>query len=180
MITRADKAQEITVLSEKFGRAKAAFLVDFKGMTVEQVTTLRKKLVPLDCEMKVVRNTLAVRALKDHPSSESAIATAFVGNNAVVFSYGEAPASAKALTDFAKEVEQFQVKVGVMDGQALDAGRISALANLPTKDVLRGMFLGTLQAPMSKFVRTLNAVPTGFVRVLAAHQEKTGGATTEA
>ena len=180
MITRADKAQEIAVLSEKFGRAKAAFLVDFKGMTVEQVTSLRKKLVPFECEMKVVRNTLAIRALIDHPASESAIKSSFVGNNAVVFAFGEAPASAKALTDFAKEVEQFQVKAGVMDGQALDLKRIQALANLPTKDVLRAMFLGTLQAPMSKFVRTLNAVPTGFVRVLAAHQEKTGGAAAPA
>jgi large subunit ribosomal protein L10 len=175
MITRAEKAQEIASLSEKFGRSKAAFLVDFKGMTVEQVTTLRKKLVPLEAEMRVVRNTLAVRALADHPQSETAIKDAFVGNNAVVFSYGEAPASAKALTDFAKEVEQFQVKTGVMDGQALSAAQITALANLPSKDVLRGMFLGCLQAPMATFVRTLSAVPSGFVRVLAAQQEKAEG-----
>ena len=172
MITRAEKATEIASLSEKFGRSKAAFLVDFKGMTVEQVTTLRKKLVPLECEMKVVRNTLAVRALGDHPQSESAIKDSFVGNNAVVFSYGEAPASAKALTDFAKDVEQFQVKVGVMDGQKLNAAQITALANLPTKEVLRAQFLGVLQAPMATFVRTLSAVPSGFVRVLAAQKDK--------
>jgi large subunit ribosomal protein L10 len=176
MITRADKASEIALLSEKFGRAKAAFLVDFKGMSVEQVTTLRKRLVPVESEMKVVRNTLAVRALLDHPESGSAIKDSFVGNNAVVFAYGDAPASAKALADFAKEVELFQLKVGVMDGAKLDTNGIKALANLPSKDVLRAMFLGVLQAPMSKFVRTLSAVPTGFVRVLAAHQEKQGGA----
>jgi len=78
MITREDKSTEIAALSERFGRAKAAFLVDFKGMTVEQVTLLRKKLVPVDSEMKVVRNTLAVRALKDHPASESAIKDSFI------------------------------------------------------------------------------------------------------
>ncbi len=175
MITRADKAQEIASLSEKFGRAKAAFLVDFKGMSVEQVTTLRKKLVPVECEMKVVRNTLAIRALMDHPKSESAIKDSFVGNNAIVFSYGEAPASAKALTDFAKDVELLQLKAGVMEGQKLDANGIKALANLPTKEVLRAQFLGVLQAPMATFVRTLSAVPSGFVRVLAAQQEKAGG-----
>ena len=174
MITRADKAEEIAMLSEKFGRAKAAFLVDFKGMSVEQVTTLRKRLVPVESEMKVVRNTLAVRALMDHPDSESAIKDSFVGNNAVVFAYGEAPASAKALSDFAKEVELLQLKVGVMDGRKIDAEGIKALANLPSKEVLRGQLLGVFQAPMSKFVRTLNEVPSGLVRVLAAYKDKQG------
>jgi large subunit ribosomal protein L10 len=176
MITRADKAQEIASLSEKFGRSKAAFLVDFKGMTVEQVTSLRKKLVPVEAEMKVVRNTLAVRALMDHPQSE-VLKDSFVGNNAVVFAYSDASASAKALADFAKDVELLQLKAGVMDGKKLDINGIKALASLPTKDVLRAMLLGTLQAPMQKFVGTLNAVPSGFVRVLAAQQEKLGGAT---
>src|ERR1700741_3423333 len=96
MITRADKAQEITSLSEKFGRSKAAFLVDFKGMSVEQVTTLRKKLVPVEAEMKVVRNTLAIRALMDQPKSE-VLKDSLVGNNAIVFAYSDASASAKAL-----------------------------------------------------------------------------------
>ncbi|MES2855871.1 MAG: 50S ribosomal protein L10 [Bdellovibrionota bacterium] len=172
-ITKAQKADEIALLSEKFGRAKAAFLVDFKGMTVEQVTTLRKRLVPVESEMKVVRNTLAVRALMDHPGS-AVLKDSFVGNNAIVFAYGEAPASAKALADFAKEVELLQLKVGVMDGAKIDTNGIKALASLPSKDVLRAMLLGTLQAPMSKFVRTLAAVPGGFVRVLAAHNEKQG------
>lgn len=175
MITRADKAQEIASLSDKFGRAKAAFLVDFKGLTVEQVTDLRKKLVPVECEMKVVRNTLAIRALADHPASES-LKDSFVGNNAVVFAYSDASASAKALADFAKEVELLQLKVGVMDGQKLDAQRIKALANLPSKEVLRAQLLGLLQQPMAKFVGTLNAVPSGFVRVLAAQKDKLGGA----
>jgi large subunit ribosomal protein L10 len=171
-ITKEQKSAEIASLADKFGRAKAAFLVDFKGMTVEQVTSLRKKLVPVESEMKVVRNTLAIRAL--NPASES-LKDSLVGNNAVVFAYGEAPASAKVLADFAKEVELLQLKVGVMDGAKMDVNGIKALANLPSKDVLRAMLLGTLQAPMSKFVRTLAAVPGGFVRVLAAHNEKQGG-----
>src|ERR1700722_14412875 len=98
MITKADKATEIASLSEKFGRAKAAFLVDFKGMSVEQVTMRRKKLVPAESEMKVVRNTLAVRALMDHPNS-AVHKDSLVGNNAIIFAFGEAPVSAKALSD---------------------------------------------------------------------------------
>jgi large subunit ribosomal protein L10 len=174
MITREEKAKEIASLSEKFGKAKAAFLVDFKGMSVEQVTSFRKKLVTVESEMKVVRNTLAIRALADHPKSEPAIKDSFVGNNAVIFAYSDASASAKAIADFAKDVELLQIKVGVMDGSKLDANGIKALASLPSKDVLRAMLLGTLQAPMSKFVGTLNAVPSGFVRVLAAQKDKLG------
>lgn len=175
MITRADKAQEIASLSEKFGRAKAAFLVDFKGMSVEQVTSLRKKLVPVESEMKVVRNTLAVRALMDHPQSSS-LSDSLVGNNAIVFAYGDASASAKALADFAKDVELLQLKVGVMDGSKLDTNGVKALANLPSKEVLRAQLLGLFQQPMAKFVGTLNAVPSGLVRVLAAQKDKLGGA----
>jgi large subunit ribosomal protein L10 len=175
MNTRAEKATEIASLSDKFGRAKAAFLVDFKGMTVEQVTALRKKLVPVESEMKVVRNTLAVRALMENKASE-VLKDSLVGNNAIVFAFGEAPAAAKALSDFAKDVELLQLKVGVMEGSKLDVNGIKALANLPSKDVLRAQLLGVLAGPSRKFVQTLNAVPSGFARVLGAQRDKLGGA----
>lgn len=171
MITRAEKAQEIASLAEKFVKSQAAFLVDYKGMSVEQVTSLRKKLYPIDSEMKVVRNTFAVRALLENPKAQ-VLKDSLVGNNAVVFAFQDASAVAKALTDFAKDVELLQIKTGVMDGQKLDANGIKALANLPSKDVLRAQLLGTLAAPMSKFVRVLNAVPGGFVQVLAAQKDK--------
>ena len=172
MITRADKEQEIKAITDSFSRAKAAFLVDFKGMTVEQVTTLRKKLYPLESEMRVVRNTLALRALQTQPKTEAALKDGFVGTNAVVFAYGEATATAKALSDFSKEVESMQIKMGALDGSKLDAKGVQALANLPSKEVLRATLLGVMQAPMAKFVRTLNEVPTGLVRVLAAKRDQ--------
>lgn len=171
---RMQKAEAIAALSEKFGNAKAAFLVDFKGMSVEQVTSLRKTLTPIRAEMKVVRNTLARRALKNHPQSEAVIADKFVGTNAVVFAYEDVSAAAKALSEFAKDVEQLDVKAGVMDGGALNGEQIKYLATLPGKDVLRAQLLGVLSAPMSKFVRTLGAVPSGFVRVLAAKSDQAG------
>lgn len=173
LITRDDKAKEVAVLAGNFSKAKAAFLVDFKGMTVEQVTTLRKRLHPLEAEMSVVRNTLALRALSGHPATEAALKSGFLGNNAVVFAYGDAGAAAKALNDFSKEVESLQLKIGTMDGAALSVAQVKALANLPSKDVLRAMLLGTFQAAASKFVRTL-----------AAYQEKlekeSGGAAPAA
>lgn len=172
LITREDKQAEITSLSDKFGRSKAAFLVDFKGMDVESVTKLRKTLKPIQSEMKVVRNTLAIRALNDHPTLKPALENKLVGTNAIVFVYEDPSASAKALANFGKEVEAFQMKSGVMDGAALDEQGIKYLATLPGKNELRAQLLGTLAAPMTKFLGTLQAVPGGFVRVLNAHKEK--------
>ncbi len=171
-MNRSEKAQEISSLSERFGRAKAAFLVDFKGMSVEQVTQLRKKLRPVGAEMKVVRNTLALRALKDHPASDTALADSFVGTNAVVFAFDDAVAPAKVLADFSKDVEQMQLKLGVMEGAKLGQDQIKYLATLPSKDVLRAQLLGVLVAPMAKYLGTLNAVPSGFVTVLDAKCKK--------
>ena len=172
LITRDAKQAEISSLSDKFGRSKAAFLVDFKGMDVESVTKLRKALKPVQSEMKVVRNTLAIRALSDHPDIKSALEDKFVGTNAVVFVYEDASASAKTLAQFGKDVEAFQLKSGVMDGALLDEAGINFLATLPGKNELRGMLLGTLSAPMTKLLGTMQAVPGGMARVLNAHKEK--------
>jgi large subunit ribosomal protein L10 len=171
MITRADKEQEIKVLAEKFAKAKAAFIVDFKGLKVEQVTDLRKKLHPAESEMKVVRNTLAKRALLQYPEMGNALSSSFKGTNAIVFAYGDVSASAKTLSTFSKDVEVFQLKSGVMDGKVLNEDRIKFLSTLPGKDQLRAQFLGVLNAPGSKLVRTINEVPSALVRVLAAKKD---------
>lgn len=172
---RTEKAEEIAYLSERFAKAKAAFLVDFKGMTVEEVTKLRKKLYPAKCEMKVVRNTLAIRALMDHPKSEAALKDKLVGNNAIVFAFEDVGASAKVISDFAKDVEKLQVKTGVMDGNALSEDMVKYLATLPPKPVLQSQLLGLFQQPAAKFLGTLNAAPSGFVRVLNAYKQSKEG-----
>ncbi len=174
MMTRTEKAEAVKILVDKFNKAKAAFLVDFKGMKVEQVTTLRKRLNPVESEIQVVRNTLASKALEQYPQIGKVLSKVLRGTNAIVFAYGDVTASAKVLATFAKDVELLQLKIGVMDNVELDQEKIKYLATLPTKDVLRGQFLGLLQAPMAKFVGTLNAVPSGLVRVLAAQKEKLG------
>lgn len=172
LVTREEKEREVTSLSDKFGRSKAAFLVDYKGMDVESVTKLRKTLKPIQSEMKVVRNTLAIRALSSHPTMKPVLEDKLVGTNAIIFAFEDPSASAKALTAFGKDVEAFQLKSGVMDGAALDAKGIQYLATLPGKNELRAKLLGTLAGPMTKFLGTLQAVPGGFVRVLNAQKEK--------
>lgn len=155
-MTRATKEQEVKTLVDKFAKAKGAFIVDFKGMKVEQVTNLRKKLHGAESEMKVIRNTLARRALKNHPAAEKALSSSFKGTNAIVFSYGEVNATAKTLSEFAKDVEVLQIKTGMMDGEALNDSKIKFLATLPGKDQLRAQFLAVLLAPGSKLARCLN------------------------
>ncbi len=171
LITREDKQQEVTALSERFGRSKAAFLVDFKGMDVESMVKLRKQLKPINSEMKVVRNTLAIRALADHPTLKPTLEGKLVGTNAIVFVFEDPSAAAKALSKFGEEVEAFEMKSGVMDGALLDKAGIKVLATLPGKNELRAQMLGVLSAPMTKFLGTMQAVPGGFVRVLAAYKD---------
>ena len=171
LTTRAQKNEEIASLSERLGRAKATFVVDYKGMNVEQVTSLRKKLSTIRSEMKVVRNTMAIRALKDHPASEKAIADELVGTNAFVFSYEDISASAKALSEFSKEVEHLKLKVGVMDGEKLDARTISQLASLPSKDVLRAQLLSLFNTPATNMVRVMSAGPRSFLNVMNAYKD---------
>lgn len=171
MMTRAQKAKEVAHISGSLKKAKAAFLVDFKGMNVEEITNLRKSLYPIQSEMKVVRNTLAKRALKDDPELEACLFDHFVGTNAIVFAYDDASASAKQLTEFGKEVEKLVIKTGVMGGKSLNEVQIKYLATLPSRGELQAKLLGTLQAPMSQFVRVLNEVPSGWVRLLDAYRD---------
>lgn len=175
MITRADKEQSVKAITEKLTKAKASFIVDFKGMKVEQITDLRKKLFSLESEMKVVRNTLAKRALDVMPEVKEELSSSFKGTNAFVFAFGDISATAKALTNLAKDVEVFQLKTGVMDGKTLDEGKIQFLSTLPGKDQLRAQLLGVLCAPASKLARTLNEVPSSFARVLKAKADQQAG-----
>ncbi|MBT4761461.1 MAG: 50S ribosomal protein L10 [Bdellovibrionaceae bacterium] len=168
MMNRAQKAEAISNLSEKFTRAKAAYLVDYKGLNVEQVTNIRKALSPLDSEMKVVRNTLAKLAIKSVESIDDTFSDSFIGANAVVFAYEDVSSPAKAISEFTKTMEELEIKTGVMGGKILDEVKIKYLATLPGKDELRAQLLGTLAAPMTKMVRTMNEVPTGFARLLNA------------
>lgn len=157
MITRADKETAIKDLAAKVAKSKGAFVVDFKGMKVDQVTSLRKVLHKTDSEMKVVRNTLAKLALKDHPEFHAAFNASLKGTSAIVFSYGEVVATAKALADFGKDVEVLQIKTGIMDGEHLDSAKIKFIATLPGKNELRAQFLAMLNAPGSALARCLDA-----------------------
>lgn len=157
---RVEKDADIKLISEKFAKAKGAFIVDFKGIKVEQVTSLRKKLHAVESEMKVVRNTLAKRAFKDHPNVGAAFDTTMTGTNAIVFAFNEVIGVAKALSEFAKDVEALKIKSGVMDGEALDSNKIKFLATLPGKDQLRSQLLCLFKEPSARLARVMNEYAT--------------------
>ena len=174
MMTRQDKVEEVKSISERFGRAKAAFLVDFKGLNVEKVTNLRMTLTKLDSELRVVKNTLAKRALKDNPDFDGPLSEDFTGTNGVVFAYEDPSASAKALTAFIKDNDELMMKRGAMDGKVLDEAMVKYLAELPGKPELQAKLLGTMAGPMQGMLGLMQNVPGSFVRLLAAYRDKQG------
>ncbi len=170
-LLKEQKKQLIKDLSEKMSKSHAMFVVDFKGMSVEEMTGLRKKLHP-HSEIKVVKNNLAKRALLEHKDINDILGDEIKDTNAFVFSYGEHNETAKNLVDYSKDIEVLELKYGFFDNQKLDKKKIKYLAKIPSKDELRVQLLGVFQAPMRKFLGTLKEIPSSFVRVLDQYRDK--------
>ena len=119
MITRNQKNELIQHVSDSVKRSKAFFLVDYKGLNVESITNLRKKLFTLKGEMLVSRNTLAKRALSEQGIQDEKLMSSLKGTNAFVFAFEDPAAVAKAIYDYSKENEKRQIKNGFMDGQSI-------------------------------------------------------------
>lgn len=155
MKTREEKATEVSQLTEQIGKASNAFLIDFKGITVPQVTELRKQVRETNSGYVVVKNTLALIALKDSPIL--AMKEHFTGPTAIAFNARDAVMLAKALTKFAKDVPAVQFKGALLDGQVVPASQIQAIASLPTREELISKLLFLLQTPIRGLATVLQA-----------------------
>ena len=153
-MNRSGKAAIIEAVKARADKASFAVITDFKGMTVEELTNLRVALRNAGGEYLVVKNTLARIALTD--GTHDAIKDKFHDNCGVAFGFDDPVAVAKALSDFAKQSKLFELRCASLDGKAMDAAQIDALAKLPGREQLLGHLLGTM-----------NAVPTNFVSLFA-------------
>ena len=168
MLSREDKQTHIKNVSSALEQSSGRFLIQFKGLSVSQMTELRARLREKKSQVKVVRNTLTLRALKNHPHLEKAFEGDLTGANAFVFSFGEASETAKVLSDFCEDCEFLKLKKGVIGEDVFLEKQIHQLAKLPSKDELRQKLLALLMTPMSSCVRTMNETAGSFVRLLSA------------
>ncbi|TLY19164.1 MAG: 50S ribosomal protein L10, partial [Nitrospirae bacterium] len=170
---KEEKAEAIAELREKFSRARAAYLTEYRGLAGTEVTELRRQLRDARAELKVVKNTLAILAADGTPLSVAK--EHFRGPLSVAIGYDDPALPAKILRDFIakdKRDKKMRITVGVVEGNLVDASRVKAVADLPTRQVLLTVLVSTMQGPVRGLMFTLSGVIRKLMGVLVAVQEK--------
>lgn len=152
----AKKAQEVEVVTAKLKEAASVVVVDYRGLTVEQVTELRKQLREANVEIKVIKNGILRRAAE--AAGLEGLGDVFVGPTAVAFSNEDVVAPAKIINDFAKTADKLEIKGGIIEGNVSSVEEIVALAKLPSREGLLSMLLSVLQAPVRNVAYAVKAV----------------------
>jgi large subunit ribosomal protein L10 len=149
-VIRPEKQQEVETLKTKFGAAKGIVLADFTGVTVAEVSALRRKCREARVEYKVIKNTLAKIAARD--AALEGLVDHFDGPVAIALSTVDAVAPARVLADFVKSYQKMILKVGYFDGRIYSNAEIVEIANLPSKEVLMARVIGAIEAPISQLI----------------------------
>lgn len=167
---RAAKEALVVEMKEIFTKSAAAVLVDYRGLAVNEIIDLRKRLNKASASIRILKNTLSKIAAEDTPFD--AMKDQFTETRALVFSFDDPIAQLKVINEFAKENKKLSIKSGLLSERGkillLDPAELDALSKLPPRDELIAKLLFVLNAPITQFVRTLNEVPAKFVRTLSA------------
>jgi large subunit ribosomal protein L10 len=169
VLTRGQKQEQVEKLVEKFDRATCIYLADYRGVDVESVNQLRRRIRSEGdgvCEYRVAKNNVLRRAAEG--SAAQSLREAIDGPTAVAIGYSDPVGLAKILVDFAKEHEVFELRGGMVEGTTVDPTEIGTLATLPSLDELRAKLVGLVQAPATKLVRLLKEPGGQIARVLNA------------
>ncbi|MEG1560949.1 MAG: 50S ribosomal protein L10 [Raoultibacter sp.] len=170
----AQNKESLVKIKESLENVGAVWVVDYRGLTVKDIQTLRNNMHEAEADMKVYKNTLMHIALEEMelPNLDSVLE----GPSAFVFAGEDPVASAKALKDFSKANPNLVIKGGMMDGRFVDAAQVEAIAALPSREELIAKLLGTISNPMVKTVRVLNGPMEAFARCVSAIAEQKNAA----
>ncbi|HYA26619.1 MAG TPA: 50S ribosomal protein L10 [Thermodesulfovibrionales bacterium] len=171
-MNREEKGQAIEELKKKFSEAKAVILTDYKGMTVAELSELRRLLRGGGVEYQIVKNTLARVASQD--TAISVARDAFKGPVGIAIGYGDSVMTAKKVLEFSKKNEKLKLSGGVIDGRLYGVSEVRAIAELPSREVLLSMAAGVFQAPLSKMAAALAATVSSFAYAMTALKNKKG------
>jgi large subunit ribosomal protein L10 len=169
-MNRDQKAAVIDEVASQIREAQAIFAVDYRGLSVKQASDLRARLIEIDANLRVVKNTLTERAA-DQVDAEP-LKQFLEGPTAFTFVQGDPVLAAKAIAAFRRETQLPEFKGGWMDGKELTVADIEALSRLPSLDVMHGQLVGMIASPLSGLVRTLNALLSGIAIALGQIQEQ--------
>ena len=169
-ISRAQKEQMVADYVEKMGNSQALILTNYRGLSVADMGDLRRKLREVDGVFQVVKNTLFMRALEE--AGLPVPPEHMEGPLAVGYCLGDAPPVAKAIMDYAKEMDLLKIKGAILGTNLLDLDGVKGLADLPPREVLLAQLVGAVQGPMGSLVSTLQAPMRELVQVLQARSEQ--------
>lgn len=174
-MAKPEKVAAVAQIREDLAASQAVFVTDYRGLTVAQLTRLRRKLREAGTEYRVVKNTLARRAAAEVDAS--VLESLLVGPSGVAFAKQDPVATAKVLNEFARETKIFEIRGGMLQGKLLTAEGVQALADLPPREVLLAQVVGGMQAPISGFVSVLQGTIRKLVYALDAVREKKAAAS---
>lgn len=169
MSAREKKAQIVAEIKKKLAESSSAILVDYRGLTVEEVTELRREFRNNGVDYKVYKNTLTELAAKDLGLDE--LIPYLKGPTAIAFGIKDPVAPAKILTEHMKKLKKMEFKVGVVDGKVIDVDGVKALADLPSREELIAKMLGSMNAPISGLVHVLGGTIRSLLYALNAVKE---------